>query len=134
MQKEFASELSLGDCIHFLCKISSEASLRCLSKKTSYLLLSHVWFPTVQEVLHADWHDVWHSPHPPFFSVFCNGFVFNVLMCFIFVFSFTINIVGEAHCLPNSVSYCIIELSKIKAFSEKNCILLQKYSAGTTIF
>lgn len=48
--------------------------------------------------------------------------------------SFTINIVGKAHGLPNSVCYCIIELSKIKAFSEKNCMHLQKCFFGTTIF
>ena len=47
-------------------------------------LCSQLWFPTVQEVLQADWHDVWHSPHPPFFTVFCNLFVFNVFTCFIF--------------------------------------------------
>ena len=35
----------------------------------SYLLFSQVWFPTVQLVLHADWQDVWHSPHPPFFML-----------------------------------------------------------------
>ena len=32
-----------------------------------YLRFSQDWFPTVQEVLHADWQDVWHSPQPPFF-------------------------------------------------------------------
>lgn len=46
-------------------------------------LCSQLWFPTVQEVLQADWHDVWHSPHPPFLTVFCNLFVFNVFTCFI---------------------------------------------------
>ena len=44
-------------------------------------LCSQLWFPTVQEVLHADWQEVWHSPHPPFFTVFCRFFVFNVLIC-----------------------------------------------------
>jgi hypothetical protein len=42
----------------------------------------------VQEVLHADWQEVWHSPHPPFFMVFCNLLVFNVLMCFIVISPF----------------------------------------------
>ena len=51
---------------------------------SNYLLLSQVWLPTVQDVLQADWQDVWHSPHPPFFTVFCNLFVFNVFTCFIF--------------------------------------------------
>ena len=51
--------------------------------RSAYLQFSQVWFPTVQEVLHADWQDVWHSPHPPFLSVFCNFLVFNVFTCFI---------------------------------------------------
>ena len=46
-------------------------------------MCSQLWLPTVQEVLHADWQEVWHSPQPPFFTVFCNLFVFKVLMCFI---------------------------------------------------
>ena len=48
-----------------------------------YLLCSQVWLPTVQDVLHADWQDVWHSPHPPFFTVFCNVLFVRVLICFI---------------------------------------------------
>jgi len=48
-----------------------------------YFACSQVWFPTVQEVLHADWQEVWHSPHPPFFMDFFRSLVFNVLMCFI---------------------------------------------------
>jgi hypothetical protein len=28
-------------------------------------LFSHFWFATVQEVLQADWQEVWHSPQPP---------------------------------------------------------------------
>ena len=42
------------------------------------------------EVLHADWQDVWHSPHPPFFTVFCKLFVFKVLMCFMAHSSFIV--------------------------------------------
>ena len=37
----------------------------------SYLLLfSHFWFATPQEVLQADWQEVWHSPQPPVSSLF----------------------------------------------------------------
>lgn len=50
----------------------------------SYFAFSQVWFPTVQDVLHADWQDVWHSPHPPFLTVLFSVCVFSVLMCFIF--------------------------------------------------
>ena len=42
---------------------------------------SQLWLPTVQEVLHADWQEVWHSPQPPFFTVVCKFFVFNVRIC-----------------------------------------------------
>ena len=51
--------------------------------RSAYLQFSQVWFPTVQDVLQADWQDVWHSPHPPFLIVFCNFLVFNVFTCFI---------------------------------------------------
>ena len=34
--------------------------------KSIIFYLSHSWFATVQEVLQADWQEVWHSPHPPF--------------------------------------------------------------------
>ena len=40
--------------------------------------------------LWADWQDVWHSPHPPFFTVFCKLFVFKVLMCFMAHSSFIV--------------------------------------------
>jgi hypothetical protein len=26
---------------------------------------AQAWFPTVQDVLQADWQDAWHSPQPP---------------------------------------------------------------------
>lgn len=55
-----------------------------------FYLCSQLWLPTVQEVLHADWQDVWHSPHPPFFTVFCKLFVFKVLMCFMAHSSFIV--------------------------------------------
>ena len=48
----------------------------------NYFFCSQVWFPTVQEVLHADWQDVWHSPHPLFFKLLFIICVFNVFTCF----------------------------------------------------
>lgn len=57
-------------------------------------LCSQLWFPTVQEVLHADWQEVWHSPHPPFFTVFCKFFVFRVLICSITLSSLCNYILG----------------------------------------
>ena len=46
-------------------------------------LFSHFWLATVQEVLQADWQEVWHSPQPPFFMDSFRFLVVKVLMCFI---------------------------------------------------
>ena len=43
---------------------------------------SQLWLPTVQDVLQADWQDVWHSPQPPFFIVSFKLRVLNDLICF----------------------------------------------------
>ena len=37
----------------------------------------------MQEVLHADWQEVWHSPQPPFFMDSFRFLVVKVLICFI---------------------------------------------------
>ncbi len=34
-----------------------------------YLLFLHFWLAMVQDVLQADWQDVWHSPQPPWLAV-----------------------------------------------------------------
>jgi len=47
------------------------------------LPFSQLWFATVQEVLQADWQEVWHSPHPPFFKLSFNVDPFKILICFI---------------------------------------------------
>ena len=36
-----------------------------LSGRFLYYWFSHFWLATVQEVLQADWQEVWHSPQPP---------------------------------------------------------------------
>ena len=51
-------------------------------------LCSQLWFPTVQDVLHADWQDVWHSPQPPFFMLFFSVLALSVFTCFISMSSF----------------------------------------------
>ena len=64
----------------------TQTTARIGERSSSFLityLCSQLWFPTVQEVLQADWQDVWHSPHPPFLTVFCNLFVLSVFTCFI---------------------------------------------------
>ena len=40
----------------------------------------------MQLVLHADWHEVWHSPQPPLLTVFLSIVVLSVLICFIVVY------------------------------------------------
>jgi len=37
----------------------------------------------VHDVLQADWHDVWHSPHPPLTIVFFIVLFVSVLILFI---------------------------------------------------
>ena len=53
--------------------------------EASYLSLrcSQCWFATLQEVLLADWHDVWHSPHPPVVFDSAMSLVVIVLILFI---------------------------------------------------
>jgi len=49
------------------------------------LYFSHFWFATVQDVLHADWQDVWHLPQPPFAAV---SFKFGLLSVFTYFMVF----------------------------------------------
>jgi hypothetical protein len=61
-----------------------------------FFLLSHVWLPTVQEVLHADWHDAAHLPQlslvPALGSVF-TGFLMIVFTYAILGFSLVVLVV-----------------------------------------
>jgi len=41
-------------------------------------LFSQGWFATPHDVLQADWHDVWHSPQPPSFTLFSRFLVSRV--------------------------------------------------------
>ena len=53
------------------------------SKTDYFAAFSHFWFATPQEVLHADWQEVWHSPQPPFCLLFSRLRVFRVTILFI---------------------------------------------------
>lgn len=77
--------------------------------KDSYLAFSQLWLPTVQEVLQADWQEVWHSPQPPFFIDSFKSLVDNVLICFIDMSSLC-NKYWEAlrSVCPRSVSLCML--------------------------
>jgi len=48
-----------------------------------YFLFLQIWFPTVQDVLQADWQDAWHSPQPPETTVFERAFFTTTFICFI---------------------------------------------------
>jgi hypothetical protein len=50
--------------------------------KTYLSAFSHFWLETVQEVLHADWQEAWHSPQPPLAALSFRFASFNVLICF----------------------------------------------------
>jgi len=46
---------------------------------------SHFWLATPQEVLQADWQEVWHSPQPPFLALSQRLQVSRVLILFIMI-------------------------------------------------
>ena len=48
-----------------------------------FLHCSHCWFATLQEVLLADWQEVWHSPQPPFLADSTRFLVSKVWILFI---------------------------------------------------
>jgi hypothetical protein len=53
--------------------------------RTAYrrLTFSHRWFATVQDVLQADWQDVWHSPQPLPAVVLRSGLAIVLIYFFI---------------------------------------------------
>jgi predicted small integral membrane protein len=85
--------------IYFLCNLQEKtavkqsASQRFHSKHVDYFFsCSHFWFATLQEVLLADWHEVWHSPQPPFLADSFKFLVFSVLILFMNYTSFCLYI------------------------------------------
>jgi len=67
-------------CINSIERAAESCSLRFYLR---CYFLSHSWLATVQDVLQADWHDVWHSPHPPLAALSFNEPQVSVLMYFI---------------------------------------------------
>jgi len=57
-------------------------------------VFSHSWFATVQDVLQADWHEVWHSPQPLLVVFFKVGFAI-VLMFFMYVVLLISRLIGH---------------------------------------
>jgi len=76
----------------------------------------------VQDVLHADWHDVWHSPHPPCFIVSFNTRLLIVLICFTTIPPSYIQI----------ISYYIMYKSYFQSFILKICS--DNYSSFKSLF
>ena len=66
---------------HKNCRLTMSGGKRQITK--SHAFFSQGWFATPQEVLQADWQEVWHSPHPPFSALFARSFVSMVLILFI---------------------------------------------------
>jgi hypothetical protein len=58
--------------------INTLASVIKFTAMSHYYFFWQLWLATVQEVLQADWQEVWHSPHPPSFILSFNVFPFNV--------------------------------------------------------
>jgi hypothetical protein len=56
--------------------------------RAPFSIRSHFWLAIVQEVLQADWQEVWHSPHPPLAAVIFKLVWLIVLTCFIRTISF----------------------------------------------
>lgn len=107
----------------------------------TYFSFSQLWFPTVHEVLHADWQDVWHSPQPPFFMDSLRSLVVKVLIClFPFIlFSFHESITFESNCLPNlishkNVSFLNVAHLQVLAISIQEILIIITYISYTFNF
>jgi hypothetical protein len=55
------------------------------SNYLDFFSCSHCWFATLQEVLLADWQEVWHSPQPPFLADASRFLEFRVLILFMII-------------------------------------------------
>jgi hypothetical protein len=67
---------------------ATQTALQRLSPAYYFLQRSHCWFTMLQDVLLADWQEVWHSPQPPFNADFAKSLVAMVLILFICTISF----------------------------------------------
>jgi len=79
-------------------------------------VFSHSWFATVQDVLHADWQDVWHSPQP-FPAVFFNVGFAIVLMFFMY---------GSSLFHANPASFKNLKFKFLRHIKAESCYRLLK--------
>jgi len=75
----FSSRRRRGAAV--LCDRKNAASWRRFLR----YFCSHFWLATPQEVLQADWQEVWHSPQPPFLTLSQRLRVFRVLILFMMI-------------------------------------------------
>jgi hypothetical protein len=74
------SSPAANNCRHENCRLA--ATIRITCQQFTYFFCSQRWFATLQEVLLADWQDVWHSPQPAFFRSSLRFLVLIVLILF----------------------------------------------------
>ena len=60
-----------------------QGGIVALFSRDHLFLFSHFWLATPQEVLQADWQEVWHSPQPPVAALLFRSRVLMVTICFI---------------------------------------------------
>jgi hypothetical protein len=81
------AQQTLGHGVQFMERpavdVKSQAAVLGLDQ-LYFLEIPQVWLPTVQEVLQADWQDVWQAPHSGVSSGFLRLPATIVLMCPVF--------------------------------------------------
>jgi hypothetical protein len=84
-------------------------------------MFSHSWLATVQEVLQADWQDVWHSPQP-FSAVTLSVGWAMVFTCFSsFMGPSCVGIVSQPKGLTRWLDYSILPNLSMKNAALLNC-------------
>jgi hypothetical protein len=73
-----------------------------------------------QLVLQADWQEVWHSPHPPFFALSQRLRVFMVLMCFMVTSSVNFFIIRLIITYP----FYLVNDKKVKSWPRAHFLLI----------
>ncbi len=78
-----------------------------------FIAFSQRWLATPQEVLQADWQDVWQAPHPPCFAVSISLRVLSVTILFIMNNSSAISLVYLAALNYRSNNFGCIAIKKV---------------------
>ena len=70
--------LQVGDKNNAVQSGSVQRTVRQIKNYLLAFFCSHCWLAIPQDVLQADWQEVWHSPQPPFFADSARFLVFKV--------------------------------------------------------